>query len=558
MTTDSAPTDGFSKFGLSEPILSGVRDAGFTLPSPIQAAAIPLLLAGRDLVAQAQTGTGKTAAFGLPGMSKLDPKLPGVQMLVITPTRELCAQVADELFKLGKNAHVRTVAVYGGANGYRQVEQIQRGAQVVVATPGRLLDHLDSGRLPKFAPAMVVLDEADEMLDMGFLEDIERIFKHLPEGAPRQTCLFSATMPAEIKRLADRILKDPARVDLTNTETFKTDVEQFYYVIEEHERVVALTRLIDAEEPKRAIVFCRTKREVDDIATVLVGRGCAAKALHGDLDQRQRQDAVAAFKKGTIEVLVATDVASRGLDIQGVSHVFNFRMPMDQEAYVHRIGRTGRAGAKGKAATLVTPWEFHGLRRIQHAIKASFIHGELPSLTEINRRRDRGLVETIIAQVPHEDAIDVLAQLTEAMDVCEVAMRLISMLLERERKTIDGPEKIGTDARKRVERMIAQGSAPRQQGNYYKGGYQGRGQGGGYQGRGQGTGYQGRGQGTGYQGRGQGTGYQGKRDTGAPTQRDGDEGRPAIPAGRKPFSKPAYNKPFGKPPGKRPPPRDRE
>nr|MBA3684413.1 DEAD/DEAH box helicase [Planctomycetota bacterium] len=389
----------FTDLGLAPAILAGVTEAGFTVPSPIQALAIPIALQGRDLIAQARTGTGKTAAFGLPAMSRLlengVPKR-GVGLLVITPTRELCAQVSEEIYRLGRHAGIKTCAVYGGTSGGRQLEMIARGANVVVATPGRLLDHLSSGYLKNFAPSTVVLDEADEMLDMGFLEDIEAIFKHLP--AERQTMLFSATMPPAIRGLATRILKNPETIDLTTGTVFETDVEQRFYVIEEGERGDAIMRLIDADEPEKAIVFCRTRIETEHLCDVLIAHGCSAKALHGDIDQSMRQNTLRSFREGRMSILVATDVAARGLDVSDVTHVYNFHLPFDQEAYVHRIGRTGRAGRKGIAITLVTPFEYRKLRRIQSAIKASFVAGEIPTIGDVRKKHEAKLVAVVCKQ----------------------------------------------------------------------------------------------------------------------------------------------------------------
>jgi ATP-dependent RNA helicase DeaD len=445
--------EGFAVFGLRAELMRAITEAGFTAPSPIQALAIPVVLSGRDLIAQAQTGTGKTAAFGLPAMNRIAPGLNnGIEILVITPTRELAAQVSEELYRLGRHAGARTVAVYGGQSSRRQVEMVERGANVVVATPGRLLDLLTSGRIRSFTPKTVVLDEADEMLDMGFAEDIEAIFTHLPKT--RQTLLFSATMPPAIRRLAERILTTPHTIDLTATAEFKTDVEQFFYVIEESERSAAVSRLIDSEEPSKAIVFCRTKRETEQLCTTLIARGLAARSLHGDIEQDQRQIAIAAFKKGAIDILVATDVAARGLDVSDVSHVFNYHMPFDQESYVHRIGRTGRAGRKGKAITLVTAYEFGKLRRIQHAIKASFIHGEIPSIADVHKRHDAKLIKALCKQVVHDGVVDILAQLNEEMDVGEAACKLLSMLIER--RAVSGPDRIGLSG-KRLESVLGRG-----------------------------------------------------------------------------------------------------
>ncbi|RMG01236.1 MAG: DEAD/DEAH box helicase, partial [Nitrospirae bacterium] len=327
-------SDSFDEYGFSDAILKGIHEAGFRAPSPIQKKAIPLIMEGRDLIGRAQTGTGKTAAFGLPAMDRIHRE--GGALLVITPTRELASQVSEELYKLGRYAGIKTVSVYGGQPINRQAELINRGAQVVTATPGRLLDHLRSGRIKRFRPTIVVLDEGDEMLDMGFINDIEMIFHLLPEK--RQTMLFSATIPNEIKSLAERILQDPVTVDVTPVNVTPEGIKQRYYVIQEREREAALIRLIDAEVPHKALVFCRTKKETDQLSTTLVSRGYSARALHGDMSQTERNRAINSFRKGDIDLLVATDVAARGLDITDVTHVFNYHIPFDPESYVHRIG----------------------------------------------------------------------------------------------------------------------------------------------------------------------------------------------------------------------------
>jgi ATP-dependent RNA helicase DeaD len=515
MTDPQPPTStGFSAFGLSPAILKGVAAAGFVEPSPIQAQAIPLIMTGKDLVALAQTGTGKTAAFGLPAMSMLNPKENSVGILVITPTRELCAQVSDELARLGQAAGIRSVPVYGGQSSWRQVDMVARGAQVVVGTPGRLRDLLESGRLQRFAPKVVVLDEADEMLDMGFQEDIEAIFAKLP--AERQTLLFSATMPPAIAHLAERILKDPARLNLTTGARVTTDIEQRFVVIENHERAEAIVRLIDAEEPGKAIVFCRTKIETAELASMLAGRGIATKALHGDIEQDERNRTLKAFRGDTVNVLVATDVAARGLDINNVTHVINFHLPFDQDAYVHRIGRTGRAGKTGIAITLVTPYEFHGLRRIQHAIKATLLPAEIPTLTDLRKRDDMRLVDAAKTKEIEAAAVEIVAALSSEMDPTEAACRLASLLLDRKERA--GPERIGMRAD--VAKRLVE-SRPKPGGPGGGGGYKGRrpswgnggggGGGGGYRGGG-GGGYRGGGGGGGYRGGGGGSGGAGGGD----------------------------------------------
>ncbi|ADN08567.1 DEAD/DEAH box helicase [Sulfurimonas autotrophica] len=442
-TTNEEPTITFDSLGLKPEILKSVKFAGFTIPSPIQAQAIPIILEGRDMVGQAHTGTGKTAAFSLPVLSNM--KLDGsVEMLVITPTRELATQVSDEIFKYGRNLGVKTVTVYGGSSYKRQLDLIGRGASVVVATPGRMLDLLKRNMLNNFAPSVVVLDEADEMLDMGFLDDINEIFSYLPTN--RQTLLFSATMPQPIKNLANRILKDPAFVSITKGETTNTDIEQEYYVIDEHERDDAIIRLMDAEDTKKAVVFCRTKSEVDRLSNVLSNAGYLANGLHGDMEQRQRETVIKGFKNDSVKVLVATDVAARGIHVNNISHVFNYHIPFDPESYVHRIGRTGRAGTKGKAITLLTPLEFKELQRIKQKVGTSMNHAFVPSKNDLKASTVDKMVKSIEDQKIYDEAHKVLDRLKEDIDEETIMFKLISMILDRQ--DIKGPSNIGIPADK--------------------------------------------------------------------------------------------------------------
>lgn len=438
----------FEALGLHPDILAGVVEAGFRAASPIQARAIPVVLAGHDMVGQAHTGTGKTAAFGLPAMSRIAHK-PGVGLLVITPTRELATQVSDELHRLGKHARMHTATIYGGQPYRRQIEHVERGAQVVVATPGRLLDLLKGGSLRRFAPSIVVLDEADEMLDMGFLDDIQEIFAHLPE--PRQTLLFSATMPRPIRQLAERILHEPVTVTVESKEATNVDIAQHYYVIEESERDDATIRLIDSLEAEKSIIFCRTKSEVDRVNALLQAQGYAALALHGDMDQRQREKAIGAFRRGA-EILVATDVAARGLDVSDVTHVFNYHIAFNPESYVHRIGRTGRAGRKGMAVTLVTPMELREIQRIQHKTGKAIIQSLVPTRAEMQASMTERLAEAIRRQPLDEDASTLLQELAGEMDLAHLAHKLLSMLIEKQ--PVQGPETIGLRG-ERLKRTMA-------------------------------------------------------------------------------------------------------
>lgn len=468
MTDSKDLAETFLEFGFNDGILKGIKEAGFRAPSPVQQRAIPVVMAGSDVVAQAQTGTGKTAAFGLPTMNNIDLRS-GVKLLVIVPTRELAEQVSEELYRLGNFAGVRTVAVYGGQSIGRQVEMIHRGAQVVVATPGRLLDHLRSKRLRRFEPSIVVLDEADEMLDMGFLEDIESIFGFLPKE--RQTLLFSATMPAQIRALSKKILKTPTAIDVTPKDiTTNKDITQTYYVIHEREREEAMVRLIDTESPSKSIVFCRTKREADKLSTTLVSRGYSAKALHGDMEQRARNETIASFKKGQVDMLVATDVAARGLDISDVSHVFNYHIPFDPQSYIHRIGRTGRAGKKGIAITLVTPLEFKELSRIMKVSGATITYEEMPSSHEVKKNYIEELAEKVGDHEIYDDAAELLANfLAMGEDPAEIAVKALSALMDK--RQVAGPNKIGLNADEaqrmfqRAQRSPSGGS----KGRYHKG-----------------------------------------------------------------------------------------
>jgi ATP-dependent RNA helicase DeaD len=432
----------FESFGLSDNIIKAIKEAGFREPSPVQEQAIPLVLEGHDIVAQAQTGTGKTAAFGLPAMSMIDTRSKKVEILVVTPTRELATQVSDELFTLGRQSGINTVTVYGGSSYSRQIGLIEKGASVVVATPGRLIDLLKNNRLRDFTPKIIVLDEADEMLDMGFLDDIEEIFTYLPED--RQTLLFSATMPEPIKKLATKILQEPKYVSITPKDhTTNEDIDQQYYVINEYERDSAMIRLLDATDPVKSIVFCRTKKEVDRLSNQLMAVGYTAKGLHGDMEQNQRESVIKAFRSSQLEILVATDVAARGLNVTDISHVFNFHMPFDPESYVHRIGRTGRAGKKGTAITLVTPNEYHSMQRIAKKVGSNLNHKLVPTLGDVNERRLKKIAEKILNAEVNHDAQKLLNILEGEIDLAQIALKLISVKLDR--NAPQGPDKIGFD-----------------------------------------------------------------------------------------------------------------
>lgn len=412
----------FLEFNLKSKVLQGIADAGFNTPSPVQKAAIPLILEGHDLIAQAQTGTGKTAAFAIPILNMLQNNL-DIEALIITPTRELAMQISDEVFRLGKFLKTKTICMYGGQSIKRQIDLLDKKPKVMVATPGRLLDHLKNDRIRNFNPKIVVLDESDEMLDMGFLDSIEEIFRFIPRD--RQTLLFSATMPTPIKNLANKILNNPKNVKITNINLTNTDIEQKYYIINENERDDAITRLLDVTSPKKSIIFTRMKKEADILADFLISKGYKATALHGDMEQRDRQIAVKAFKDNNVEILVATDVASRGLDISNVSHVFNYHIPINPDSYVHRIGRTGRAGKKGIAITLVTPLEFKDLRRIKEQIKTEL------DLFEISSKQDHSdFVSKVLDYKISPKALDLYPLFDAKIDNAQLTCKLLSYLFD--------------------------------------------------------------------------------------------------------------------------------
>ena len=357
----------FNEFNLSADLLAEIEKAGFVEASPIQEQTIPLALEGKDVIGQAQTGTGKTAAFGLPTLEKIRTEEATIQALVIAPTRELAVQSQEELFRFGRSKGVKVRSVYGGSSIEKQIKALKSGAHIVVGTPGRLLDLIKRKALKLQDIETLILDEADEMLNMGFLEDIEAIISRVPEN--RQTLLFSATMPDAIKRIGVQFMKDPEHVKIAAKELTTELVDQYYIRVKEQEKFDTMTRLMDVEQPELAIVFGRTKRRVDELTRGLKIRGFRAEGIHGDLDQNKRLRVLRDFKNGNLDVLVATDVAARGLDISGVTHVYNYDIPQDPESYVHRIGRTGRAGKSGQSITFVAPNEMGYLQIIENLTK---------------------------------------------------------------------------------------------------------------------------------------------------------------------------------------------
>lgn len=427
MSTDSLR---FSELGLSEPILKALDEVGYESPSPIQAETIPPLLAGRDVLGQAQTGTGKTAAFALPILAGLDLSRAMPQALVLTPTRELAIQVAEAFHKYGKHLpgfHV--LPIYGGQSYTPQLRNLQRGAHVVVGTPGRILDHLDRGTLDLSALQTLVLDEADEMLRMGFVDDVESVLKACP--AQRRIALFSATMPRPIQRIAEQYLRDPVRVAISAKTQTVSAIRQRYWRVVGMDKLDALTRLLEIENFDAMIVFTRTKQATEELAEKLSARGFAAQAINGDIVQSLRERTIARLKDGQLDILVATDVAARGLDVERISHVINYDIPVDTESYVHRIGRTGRAGRSGEAILFVTPREQHLLRAIERATRQPIEPMKLPSAAEINNVRLQKFKQRVVDALELPDLALYSHIVSEIEGSSDIPMPMIAAALAR-------------------------------------------------------------------------------------------------------------------------------
>ncbi|QZY46418.1 DEAD/DEAH box helicase [Mycolicibacterium austroafricanum] len=389
MTSSNAETESadltFADLQIHPAVLQAVADVGYETPSPIQAATIPAILDGSDVVGLAQTGTGKTAAFAIPILSKIDTDSRNTQALVLAPTRELALQVAEAFGRYGAHLRVNVLPIYGGASYVPQLSGLKRGAQVVVGTPGRVIDHLEKGSLDLSHLDYLVLDEADEMLQMGFAEDVERILADTPEY--KQVALFSATMPPAIKKITAKYLHDPVEVTVKSKTQTAENITQRYFLVSYPRKMDALTRLLEVEQGDAMIVFVRTKQATEEVAEKLRSRGFAAAAINGDIPQAVRERTISQLKDGTIDILVATDVAARGLDVERISHVVNFDIPHDPESYVHRIGRTGRAGRSGTALLFVTPRERHLLGAIERVTRQKLVESELPSVEDVNEKR---------------------------------------------------------------------------------------------------------------------------------------------------------------------------
>jgi ATP-dependent RNA helicase DeaD len=423
MTTDAAPT--FASLGLRDDLLSSLATLGYEAPTPIQQQTIPLLLTGRDIIGQAQTGTGKTAAFALPILQNLDPSRRETQALVLTPTRELAMQVAEAIHSYARNSKgVSVVPVYGGAPIVPQLRHLSRGAHVVVGTPGRLIDHLDRKSLKLGRLTMLVLDEADEMLRMGFIDDVERILSLSPPD--RQTALFSATMPKEVLRIAERYLRDPERVEIEHRTVAAPAIEQRFINLAEGQKLEVLTQIMELEEHDATLIFRRTKTSAAELGERLEARGFAAAAMHGDMNQAMRERVIRRLKAGELEVVVATDVAARGLDVEQIEHVVNYDIPYDVEAYVHRIGRTGRAGRSGVATLFVTPRERRMMREIEKFTGRPIAPMKIPTRADVAARRIATFKDTVRTNLLEGD-LDLYLQLVEEIategpfDIAEVA-----------------------------------------------------------------------------------------------------------------------------------------
>jgi ATP-dependent RNA helicase DeaD len=420
----------FSDLDLPETLLKALDDVGYETPSPIQAETIPPLLSGRDVLGQAQTGTGKTAAFALPILAMLDLGRAAPQALILTPTRELAIQVAEAFQKYGKHLpgfHV--LPIYGGQSYTPQLRNLQRGAHVVVGTPGRILDHLERGTLELGALKTLVLDEADEMLRMGFVDDVESVLKACPEQ--RRIALFSATMPRPIQRIAEQYLRDPVRVAISSKTQTVSAIRQRYWRVVGVDKLDALTRLLETENFDAMIVFTRTKQATEELAEKLSARGFAAQAINGDMVQSLRERTIARLKDGQLDILVATDVAARGLDVDRISHVINYDIPVDTESYVHRIGRTGRAGRSGEAILFVTPREQHLLRAIERATRQPIEPMKLPSAAEINNVRLQKFKQRIIDGLELPDLATYQHIVSDIESSTDIPMSTIAAALAR-------------------------------------------------------------------------------------------------------------------------------
>lgn len=425
----------FGEVGLSEQLLKTIEGIGYEEPTRIQEEVIPVILERKDVIAQAQTGTGKTAAFGMPLIDMLEEN-DKLQALILLPTRELAIQVAGEMKKFAKHKRVSEVAIYGGTPIDRQIRTLRMGVNIVVGTPGRILDHLNRRTLNLSNIKYVILDEADEMLDMGFIEDIESILKKVNED--RQTLLFSATMPNEIKSMAKKYMNNPINISVMPKEVTVNTVKQYYINVTESSKLDAFTKVLDASDIRSGLIFCRTKKSVDELVESLQALGYSVEGIHGDYNQNHRLNAINKFKDGVIDFLVATDVAARGLDIENITHVFNYHIPENPEAYVHRIGRTGRAGRTGVAITMVNSREFKLLKMIEQYTKSKIVSMAMPKVKDVYESRVNKLKTMVLDTMnegKHSEYSAIVEQLAEENDVMELCAAALKLVFEKEFKT---------------------------------------------------------------------------------------------------------------------------
>lgn len=440
----------FEEMGLSEEIQKAVRYMGFEEASPIQAKAIPAMISGIDLIGQAQTGTGKTAAFGIPILEKVDPKLKKLQAIVLCPTRELAIQVADEIRNLSRYMHgIKVLPIYGGQDIVKQIRSLKSGTQIIIGTPGRVMDHMRRKTMKLDFVHTVVLDEADEMLNMGFREDIEFVLSGVPEE--RQTVLFSATMPKPIMEITKKFQNNAKVIKVTKKELTVPNIEQYYYDVKPKKKEEVLSRLLDIYSPRLSVVFCNTKKQVDLLVNALLGRGYFAAGLHGDMKQEQRDRVMQGFRTGKTEILVATDVAARGIDVDEVEAVFNYDLPQDDEYYVHRIGRTGRVGREGRAFSFVSGKEVYKLKEIQRYCKTKIYAQKVPSLNDVANTKMENILDDVERVIEQED-LDMMINAIEervnnseftAMDMAAAFLKICCGMTEDNKNTEENDWEFG-------------------------------------------------------------------------------------------------------------------
>ncbi len=451
----------FEELGLSKESLQVLKKKGFEVPTPIQEQVIPFMLTKeKDIVGQAQTGTGKTAAFGLPIIELLTEEPHAVKALILTPTRELAVQVAEEINSLKGNKKLNVIPVYGGQSIELQLRSLRKGVDIVVGTPGRVLDHIRRRTLKLKDISFLILDEADEMLNMGFIEDVAQIMKGTSDQ--KRTMLFSATMPQAIMKIAKKHMKEYEVFKVTKAELTVSQTDQIYFEVRESDKFEALCRIIDIEEEFYGLIFCRTKRDVDTIAHRMVERGYDTDALHGDISQSQREKILNKFKKGSINILVATDVAARGIDVQNLTHVINYSLPQDPDSYVHRIGRTGRAGKEGNAVTFITPREYRQLQRIRERAKTDIRKEKLPNIQDIINSK-KGRIKTALGEIVVSGLQDeYLAMAKELIDANQPQNILAALLQysfqgELDEKSYSDIEDAGVDTRGKTRLFVQKG-----------------------------------------------------------------------------------------------------